>query len=170
MSVRSSFRTVPGVPRWASRAAHLAALTTLPSGLWRVAIAVGIPVGLGHSELVQMDAPGWGSVQLVGLSLFAEVLALLSLGLVQPWGEVWPRWLPLLRGRRVPVAAAVVPAALGALAVTVYGVLFVWTSLHGDMDVSDWGYGLIVVLYSPMLLWGPLLGAVTVHYHARRTA
>ncbi|MEV5507774.1 hypothetical protein [Streptomyces orinoci] len=169
MSVRSAFRTVPGVPRWASRAAHVAALTAVPSGLWRVAIAVGIPVGLGRSELRQMHVPGWGTVALVGLSLFAEALAFLSLGLVQPWGEVWPRWLPLLRGRRVPVAAAVVPAALGALAVTVYGVLFVWSSLHADMDVSDWGYGLIIVLYSPLLLWGPLLGAVMVHYYARRT-
>lgn len=33
-------------PRWARRSAWLAVLTTVPSGLWRMAMAVGIPVGV----------------------------------------------------------------------------------------------------------------------------
>ncbi|GAA3037370.1 hypothetical protein GCM10020000_14080 [Streptomyces olivoverticillatus] len=42
--------TVPNTPaapapRWAVRAAHAAALTTVPSGLWRIALALGLPVG-----------------------------------------------------------------------------------------------------------------------------
>ncbi|MFD8385921.1 hypothetical protein ACFV2X_46705 [Streptomyces sp. NPDC059679] len=39
-------------------------------------------------------------------------------------------------GHRIPVPAAVVPAALGALACTVYGALFVRTTLHADMEVT----------------------------------
>ncbi|MEU1026156.1 hypothetical protein ABZ366_29605, partial [Streptomyces sp. NPDC005904] len=85
-------------------------------------------------------------------------------------GEVWPRWLPGLAGRRVPVGPVTGVAALGALAVTGYGVLFVHTSLHADLDATTWGIWLLNVVYAPLLLWGPLLGAVTVHYCRRRTA
>ncbi|MCF2434810.1 hypothetical protein LV779_08895 [Streptomyces thinghirensis] len=35
----------------------------------------------------------------------SEALALLTLGLVRPWGEVVPRRVPLLGGRPVPVMA-----------------------------------------------------------------
>ncbi|GGS77623.1 hypothetical protein GCM10010222_18650 [Streptomyces tanashiensis] len=141
----------------------------MPSALWRLAIAVGIPVGLARSEYEVMDAPGWGSLALLGLSVASEVLAFLTLGLVRGWGEIWPRWIPYLRGRRVPVLAATTAAAFGALATTTYGVLYVYTTFHAEMEGSTWGIWLMNVLYAPLLLWGPLLAAVTVHYHRRRT-
>lgn len=161
--------TPPNVPRWARLAATGAALTNVPSGLWRVAIAAGVPVGLAQSEYDQMDAPGWGSFSLIGLSLIAEVFGFLALGLVRTWGETWPRWVPGLRGRRVPVLPVTVAAGLGALAVTIYGVLFVYTSLSAEMAADPWGIWLLNAVYAPLLLWGPLLGAVTVHYYRRRT-
>ncbi|MFE7516086.1 hypothetical protein ACFU8I_33350 [Streptomyces sp. NPDC057540] len=160
----------PDVPRWARAAATGAALTNVPSALWRLAIAVGIPVGLAPSEYERMGAPGWGSLFLLALSLVSEVLAFLTLGLVRSWGETWPRWIPYLRGRRVPVLAATVTAGLGALATTVYGALFVYTSFHARMDASTWGTWLLDIAYAPLILWGPLLAAVTVHYYRRRTA
>nr|WP_251062383.1 MULTISPECIES: hypothetical protein [unclassified Streptomyces] len=163
-------KTLPDVPAWAERAALGAALTNLPSAMWRLAIAVGIPVGLAPSEYQQMHAPGWGSFYLVGLSLVSEFFAVLTLGLVQSWGEVWPRWIPYLRGRPVPVLPATVLAGLGALATTVFGALFVYTSLNADMQASAWGTWLLDIVYAPLVLWGPLLGAVTVHYYRRRTA
>ncbi|MGY0057483.1 hypothetical protein ACWY4P_13100 [Streptomyces sp. LZ34] len=95
-------RALPNVPRWARLAALGAALTNVPSALWRAAIAVGIPVGLAQSEYDQMDAPGQGSFFLIGLSVVSELFALLALGLVRGWGEIWPRWIPFLHGRRVP--------------------------------------------------------------------
>lgn len=70
--------------------------------------------------------------------------------------------IPRLGGRRVPVPAAVVPAALGALACTVYGVLFVWTTLHGEMAITVWGEWLMNICYVPMVAWGPLPAVVTV--------
>ncbi|MGA4850990.1 hypothetical protein ACOBQB_33895 [Streptomyces sp. G5(2025)] len=161
---------LPNVPRWAQLAALGAALTNVPSALWRVAIAVGVPVGLARSEYDQMGAPGPGSLVLVGLSLLSEALAFLTLGLVRSWGEVWPRWVPRLRGRRVPVMLGTALAGLGALATTVFGVLFVLTSLNADMEATTWGMWLLNIVYAPLLLWGPLLGAVTVHYYRRRTA
>ncbi|GGT86899.1 hypothetical protein [Streptomyces lateritius] len=161
---------VPDVPRWARIAAVGAALTNVPSALWRVAIAVGVPVGLAQSEYDQMGAPGFGSLVLVGLSLVSEVFAFLTLGLVQSWGETWPRWVPYLRGRRVPILLGTGVAGLGAVATSVFGALFVYTSLNADMEGSAWGIWLLNVAYAPLLLWGPLLGAVTVHYYRRRMA
>ncbi|MBT2444083.1 hypothetical protein J7E93_29130 [Streptomyces sp. ISL-36] len=158
------------MPPWAEHAAMAAALTNVPSALWRLAIAAGIPVGLASSEYDQMHAPGWGSFYLVGLSLAAEFFAVLALGLVQSWGETWPRWMPYLRGRPVPVLMATVLAGFGTLATTAFGAMFVYTSLNADMRASTWGAWLLNIVYAPLLLWGPLLGAVTVHYYRRRTA
>ncbi|WPO76542.1 MULTISPECIES: hypothetical protein [unclassified Streptomyces] len=160
---------LPDVPRWARLAAAGAALTNVPSALWRVAIAVGVPVGLARSEYDQMGAPGLGSLVLVALSLVSEAFAFLTLGLVRSWGERWPRWVPCLRGRRVPILLGTGVAGLGALATSVFGALFVLTSLNADIEATTWGIWLLNIAYAPLLLWGPLLGAVTVHYYRRRT-
>ncbi|MFE5809913.1 hypothetical protein [Streptomyces sp. NPDC056491] len=155
--------------RWA---AHAAALTLAPSGLWRVAIAVGIPVGWGAGSGLEAELfPGRWSFYLVALSLFAEGLGLLSLGLVQRWGEVVPRWIPWLGGRRIPTLVAVVPAALGAVAVTLVTVLaaFHWsTSMAAPGAPTGAGWWLMTFCYAPLVLWGPLLAVVTVAYWRRR--
>ena len=107
--------TAQPVPRWANIAAHLTVLTTLPSGLWRIPIALGFSMGmLDDGRPIHMH--GWESVYVVGLSVVAEGAALLTLGLVRPWGERVPGWFPVIRGRRIPPMAVVVPAALGVLA------------------------------------------------------
>ncbi|MEW2220227.1 hypothetical protein AB0939_13135 [Streptomyces sp. NPDC006990] len=161
--------TVPGVPAWARRAAAAVVWVALPSGLWRVAVVLGVPLGLGQAEYDSMLVPGWGLLGLPLLSLLQEGLAWLTLGLVRSWGEVWPRWLPFLGGRPVPVWAAVGPAAFGAMACSVYGVLLLWTTAHAEMDIARWGKWLLDLCYVPMIAWGPLLAAVTVHYYRRRT-
>ncbi|TDC85893.1 hypothetical protein E1285_24315 [Actinomadura sp. 7K507] len=167
-------RTLPGVPRWAKWAAHAAPLTVLPSGLWRLALGFGIPVGFTGSMGELYAAPGWITLYVTVLSLFVEGLALLTLGLVQPWGEVVPRWVPLLGGRRIPTMAAVVPAVLGAIGVLWFCLTFVREWFQPDRDypahedpsgLYAWWFGLS---YAPMLAWGPLLLAVTIHYYRRR--
>ncbi|MEU9250782.1 hypothetical protein AB0D66_02890 [Streptomyces sp. NPDC048270] len=155
--------------RWA---AHAAALTLLPSGLWRIAIAVGIPVGWGAGSGLEADLfPGRWSFYLLALSLFAESLGLLTLGLVQRWGEVVPSWIPWLRGRRIPPLAAVVPAALGATAVTLITVAsaFNWsTNMAAPGAPTGAGWWLMTLCYAPLVLWGPLLAVVTAAYWRRR--
>lgn len=156
---------------WTAKAA---ALTLLPSGLWRIAIAFGWDSGFAEGEqLHPSNFPGPASFYLIGLSVFAELLGLLSLGLVQRWGEVLPRWLPWLGGRRIPTMAAVIPASLGALAVTAITVLgaFTWSDPGnmGDPAAPHGTKGLIMTAaYAPLLLWGPLLAIVTVAYYRRR--
>ena len=165
----------PAAPRWAVLAAHGAALSVLPSGLWRAALAVGVPVGFSGELAATFDAPDpLLTPYALGLSLVAEALALLTLGLVRPWGERLPGWVPRLGGRRVPTAAAVTAAGLGAAAVTaatVTGAL-AWSDPEnmGDPDAPQGLAGLVMTAcYAPLLAWGPLLAAVTVAYAVRRT-
>jgi len=157
-------------PRWARRAAVLAVLTTVPCGLWRMAMAVGIPVGASDEILRERYGfPGWGTVYVFGLSFLLVGLALLTLGLVQGWGEVVPLWIPLVGGKPVPPMAAVVPAGTGAAALTV-----LWAGTFSNVGEIWALYGLdgaervfMMACYLPLLLWGPLLAAVTVSYHRR---
>ena len=162
----------PTVAPWVRWTAHVVPLLTLPSGLWRIAFGLGLPVGVSGAPAEQV--PGlWTTPYVIALSLVAEGLALLTLGLVRPWGEVAPRWLPLIGGRRIPVAAAAVPAALGAVALTWLSVrsLADWGSPVNDVDGFPTGGWLTVMAaaYAPLLLWGPLLAVVTAAYVWRRT-
>ncbi|MFI6132432.1 hypothetical protein [Micromonospora sp. NPDC051141] len=157
-------------PRWAVRAAHLIPLVVLPSGLWRIALVAGLPIGAVVAGVP--IRPGFGeSVYIVALSLVSEGLALLALGLVRPWGEVFPRRLPWLGGRRVPPPLAVTAATAGAVALTAIWGYAMWGALlHGnDLGLPTGGFALLVGCYAPLVLWGPLLLAVTWSYHHRRT-
>jgi hypothetical protein len=44
-----------------------------------------------------------------GLATLAIGGGTVTLGLIRPWGEIWPRWVPFLAGRRVPVALGLAP-------------------------------------------------------------
>ncbi|MFF3322237.1 hypothetical protein [Streptomyces sp. NPDC002889] len=155
-------------PRWAVRAAHIAALLTLPSGLWRLLLAAGQPAGYTAEGYAALGITGWGGAYVIGLSVVSELLALLTLGLVRPWGEVFPRRIPVLGGRPVPVTAAVVPAGLGAVALTVLWTPFVaWWSVP-DTRMTPLGHTVVGFVYLPLVAWGPLLAAVAVSYYRRR--
>jgi hypothetical protein len=167
----SLLRPAPGVTPGAHRLAHLLALITLPSGLWRIALVAGLPVA--NTAIV---LPFSERVQIVGLSLVAEVLALLSLGLVQRWGEIVPSWLPLVGGRPIHRLAATIPAALGAAALTgiwTFAVVNVWSgTTSGGLDYFFPTVAqkvILLVCYVPLLAWGPLLAVLTVAYFRRRT-
>lgn len=159
-------KALPDVPRWTVLAAHAVPLLTLPSALWRLALAAGLPV----TDLSVRN--GWEALYIVTLAVVSEALALLTLGLVRPWGEVVPRWIPLLGGRRVAPLAATVPAVLGGVAlVGVIGFASYSYATGGGSEVtaSAAQSALLVVCYVPLLAWPPLLIAVAVAYYRRRT-
>lgn len=92
IATRLPASTAAPVPGWVDRAAHVVPWTTVPSGLWRIALGFGVPVGF-TGELAELyRAPGWITPYVIVLTLVIEALALLTLGLVKPWGEVLPRW------------------------------------------------------------------------------
>ena len=175
-----------GVPRWARVAAYAVPLTVLPSSVWRIAACTfHAPIVRGDvvSDVTSSGVPGvplW--LYVILLSIASELLAFTAVGLVSTWGEVFPRWIPGLRGRRVPALAAVVPAALGAAVLTL---LWTWTAVSMSLGLRIDGRpacrdrsGELRRLegprrgrrYAPLLLWGPLLGAVTISYWKRAAA
>ncbi|GGW32024.1 hypothetical protein GCM10010503_04700 [Streptomyces lucensis JCM 4490] len=159
---------ISGVPRWAVRAAYAVPLLTLPSGLWRIALAAGLPVA---SEPVRT---GWGVAYVLVLTAVTEGLALLTLGLVQPWGEVVPRWIPLVGGRAVRPLAVVAAALAGACLLSALSLLvgFVQGGNLADGALTDTRAQsvLLVVCYTPLLAWAPLLTVSAIAYYRRRTA
>ena len=98
------------------------------------------------------------------LSSFAIGGSVLTLGLVQRWGEVFPRWMPFVRGRRVPIRLAVIPAATVAVLVTASGLMVVRDLIthpkHGDWATRGPG-----ALWP---LWGFALAAAALAYYYRR--
>ncbi|MEU8184686.1 hypothetical protein AB0B85_08975 [Micromonospora sp. NPDC049044] len=156
--------TPAAATRWGRWAAGTAAVIPLTYALTRFAWAAGIPLGISREFLTEMQDSGlvWAGF---GLGAFATVGAILTLGLVQRWGERFPRWMVGLAGRRVPATLAVVPATVVAIAVTAatLGLLSnpeFWR-LTGGFSLTG----------APMLLWplwGVALGAATYAYHLRR--
>ncbi len=145
--------------RWGRRATILAALCPLPYALIRMTWLTPWPQGLGpHADVVLTDG-----VRVFGICLGLAALggAWLTLGLISRWGEVWPAWLPDLRGRPVPVRAAVVPAAAVAL------VLCASAPSMIALSVADGAPWLAVVIPTPV--WGPALALATYAYYRRRT-
>ena len=164
--------TARPIPGWADVVAHIIPLTVLPSGLWRMALGLGVPVGVAPGdELTEFPDPIM-TPYVFTLSILSEFFALLAIGLVRPWGEVFPRWFPLVGGRRVPVSFAVGAASAGASAITLMSLYAAtnWSAAMAD-PVSPDGFAAAVmtVAYAPLLAWGPLLAILTVHYYRRRT-
>ncbi|MFD7020815.1 hypothetical protein [Streptomyces sp. NPDC059928] len=166
--------SVAAPPRWAVWAAHLTTLVVLPSGLWRIAMVLGHPAGYTQDGFAPFETP-WAKVWMLTLSVVCELVAFLTIGLVRPWGELVPRWIPLIGERKVRPSAAAVPAFLGAAALTLIwaNVPWWWTYPHEDMTPT--GNLVVGILYQPLVLWGPLTAAVAVSYYrrhrtARRTA
>lgn len=177
---RGAHHAVPDAPGWARKAAYLVPLCVLPSSVWRIVVVVGARTDnvAGQSD----DLPAWLPIEVyvVLLSVVSELLAFTAVGLVASWGEVFPRWLPQLRRRSVPTLLAAVPATIGATVLTALTLTSLVTSLHGTnvrgeplpenypLHLRDLEGVVSVAAYAPLLLWGPLLAALTVAYVRRR--
>jgi hypothetical protein len=162
------------VSRWITAAAYAVPLCVLPSALWRLwALADGLPRGCRQA------GPAWEPYYVTGLSVVSLSAALLTIGLVRPWGEVLPHWIPLVGGRTVPVRAAVTAASLGTIfifGVYAYALLNPIFRFRVAPDIPGCpsplegpGAWVAVASYAPLLAWGPLLAVVTVAYYRRRT-
>ena len=149
--------------RWGRWGVFFAVIAPLAYATTRLAWVVGIPLGISQSLLRQVRSEMLGAA--LGLASVAIGGAILTVGLVRPWGEVFPRWMPILRGRRVPPALAIVPASFVAVLVFAAGLGITRDVLRDGLPAVDW------LAHAPGLLWpfwGLGLGAATVAYHYRR--
>ncbi len=162
--------------RWGRIAVYVAMVAPIFYALTRYAWAVGIPLGMSQQYWQAGQVRGTWVAGLF-LANFGLVGALLMLGLVQRWGETFPRWMVGLAGRRVPIALAVVPAALVSVVVFVGGVA-IWAGT-GQMaanlaSIEPAGTdltGALLFQLGPTLLfplWGIALGVGTLGYYFRR--
>jgi hypothetical protein len=112
------------------------------------------------------DGAAWAGAW---LATFAVIGAILTLGLVQRWGERFPRWMLGLAGRPVPIRLAVIPASIVSVLVTSAGLglgSHLSLSLSSETLSGFW-------VHLPQLLWpvwGVALGAATLGYYLRRRA
>jgi hypothetical protein len=137
--------------------------------LTRYAWALGIPWGMTEEyHRLGQERGEW--ISGLFLANFALVGAALMLGLVQRWGEVFPRWMVGLAGRRVPVALAVVPASIMSVLFMVAGIAM-WSGLD-QMAAGAVATGQdIVIVGGPVLLfpiWAVALAVATLGYYYRR--
>lgn len=157
------------VPVWALRLAKALPFVVLPHCLWRLPFAVDFQMGMIDPNRPTM--PWWAPAYVVGLSVLTEALCLLTTGLVAGWGEVVPRWVPFVGGRRVAPLAAVIPAVLGGLALVAMFDLYplAWAGVLPEVGYSNgWWMALARVCISPAMLWGPIVLALAWAYYRRR--
>ncbi|SFC49150.1 hypothetical protein SAMN04487968_10753 [Nocardioides terrae] len=157
-------------PRSAVFTAHLIPLILLPSGVWRIVLGCGVSMGFSQASLDDQGFPGRGTLMVVFLTALTEGLALLSLGLVRPWGEVVPGWVPRLHGRRIPAGPVIAAATVGGVLLSAIWAFALHGLLTGEMDeISGRGWhALVIACYLPAILWGPLLLWLTHQYRRRR--
>ncbi|NYD79587.1 hypothetical protein [Arthrobacter cupressi] len=171
-----SERTVDGpfsaqaAARWGRSAVAVAVFVPLVYAVTRICWAFGIPLGVEPTLLDGMQGQGMDTSAL-GLGGMAVLGSVLTLGLVQRWGEVFPRWIPRAGGKRVPIGLAVVPAAFVAMAIIPASVtMLMMAGLPSEGTIPGFSLTNWAPLGPTFLwpLWGVALGAATLAYWLRR--
>jgi len=163
--------------RWSRIAVYVAMVAPIFYVLTRYAWALGFPLGMGEEQFRSGQESGKWIGGALFLGNFILVGAILMLGLIQRWGEVFPRWMLGLAGRRVPIALAVIPASLASVLLFVGGI-GIWSGLGqmvanlvtsgaDNLEIT----GAIIIQLGPTLLfpvWGVALAIATLGYYYRR--
>jgi hypothetical protein len=136
----------------------LAALGPLPYCLLRLTWFTPWPYGVDAVDLTT-DIRIWGLL----LSAGGWAGLVLTLGLIRPWGEVFPRWVPLVAGRPVPVWAAAGPGAVVAAILCISAAPMI--TEFASEGVSE---GLLSALIFPFWFWGPMLALAVWGYVLHR--
>ena len=154
--------------RWGRWATAVAVVVPLGYAATRYAWALGIPLGVSRQLLDDLGPAVYAGAALATLAVAGAVL---TLGLIQRWGEVFPRWIPWLRGRSVPVALAVVPASVVSVVLASAGLMFVRFAITGTLAANFPGENDDIAAWLPELfwpLWAAALAAATYAYWLRR--
>ncbi|OLF14729.1 hypothetical protein [Actinophytocola xanthii] len=151
--------------RFGRPAVIVAVVVPLVYCVTRWAWALGWSVGLEE----QMYREGVESGLWLGGAALATLGAggaLLTVGLLRPWGERFPRWMVGLAGKRVPINLAVVPATIVAVLVTSAGVMYIRLAVATGVE-GKWVTNMPETLWP---LWGLGLFVAALAYRQRRLA
>lgn len=146
----------------------VAALGPVPYALARLTWLTPWPQFSPVAAALTPETRLWGLL-LGGAALLGSVL---TVGLIRPWGERFPRWMPGLAGREVPVAVAAVPGGVVATVLCVSAIPMIALSFASSADglgLTDWWSRLLMVLVLPLWLWGPMLALAVWGYVEHRT-
>nr|WP_237690756.1 hypothetical protein [Paenibacillus caui] len=155
--------------KWSRAITWIAAAAPLPYAISRFVWAFDpkiIHEFLQENPSAQVTALVFGIICVIG--------GMLTLGLNQKWGEVFPAWFPFIGGKRVPILLAVIPASMVAIAVTAAGFVFTFAFTVvklGYLHVDNIIFNQINTAVGPMLLWipwGVALGLAAIAYYYRR--
>lgn len=140
----------------------LAALGPLPYCLIRLTWLTPWPYGMDPATL-EADIRIWG----VLLSAGGWAGLVLTIGLIRPWGEIFPRWMPFLAGRRVPVWFAAGPGSFIAAVLCISAIPMIRAFAESGMEG-----GLMSMVIFPFWFWGPMLALAVWGYvlHRRSAA
>ena len=94
------------------------------------------------------------------MASFGLVGAVLTLGLMQRWGEVFPRWMIGLAGRRVPIALAAVPAAIVSVLLMAGGIAIFTHHYQGGASAIRLLRGLVAGLWTMGVFFLVVAGTV----------
>lgn len=155
--------------RWLRIAVAVAVICPLFYAVTRIAWVLGVPMGLDDAFLEQIQPIVMNGL---GLALGAIGGAVLTIGLTQRWGEVFPLWLPVVGGRAVPVGFARNAALAVAFLIASAGAYFVRVMLTGgDISMAPEGAGEHWGAWLPEMLWpvwALALGFAALAYAERR--
>ena len=154
---------------WGRIAVFVAMVVPIFYAATRYAWVLGIPWGMTEEHWRQGQQSGnW--ISGLFLATVGLVGAILMLGLVQRWGERFPRWMIGLSGRRVPIALAVVPASIVSVLLVVTGISIL--SGYNQMAIAAATIGEdIWIVAGPTFffpVWGATLAVATLGYYYRR--
>ena len=155
--------------RWGRIAAYVSMVVPVFYAATRYAWALGIPLGMSSESLHLGQESGLWTSGLF-LATFGLVGAVLTLGLVQRWGEVFPCWMTGLAGRRVPIALAVIPASIVSVLLMVGGIAIWsgWAQMANEAVAIGQDMGIVVGPTALFPVWGAALAVATLGYYYRR--
>ncbi len=179
MSSRTKGGPTTGRPpqRWARIACWTAFISALLPVVWRIAMLCGVDLGFSQADFFRSNASATAYV--LRLETIQVLAGTLCLGLIRPWGERVPRWVPRLGRREIPRILPLVVGGIGnallyyinaTLAIR-FGAIWLglaqgWTPAEG---MNRWQVAVLVAAYVPMLLlWAPALTVGLVGYGRRR--
>lgn len=118
------------------------------------------------------------TLYVIGLDALQVLVAAVCFGLIRPWGEIVPRWVPWVGGTRIH---RLIPTVIGTAGVIVLWVILLqlavafglswWGITDGwtpDRGMSGGERALLVVAYVPFFIWPAAVSAAIVGYWKRR--